>query len=159
MQKICDTFERTCKKEFGFLNAEYRLKATNIEKDVYGCYAIYSNDVVAVEIDFSIKDGGIFIMLCRMVNGELPAQEIFVRSETVLNRFDLEDVVNLKNPSMELEQDFVDLYNPTAKELVENLKVYAEALKKYAKDILSGDFSSFAELEKIVKRRANVLRE
>ena len=154
MQKICGTFERTCKKEFGFLNAEYGLKMTNIEKDVYGCYATYSNDVVAVEISFSMKDGGIFIMLCRMVNGELPAQEIFVRSDTVLNRFDLEDIVDLKNPSIDLKPVFADPDNPTAKELAENLKVYAEALKKYAKDILSGDFSSFAELEKIVKRRS-----
>jgi hypothetical protein len=154
MQKNYGTFERICKKEFGFLNAEYGLKTTNIEKDVYGCYATYSNDVVAVEISFSMKDGGIFIMLCRMVNGELPAQEIFVRSDTVLNRFDLEDIVDLKNPSIDLKPDFADPDNPTAKELTENLKVYAEALKKYAKDILSGDFSSFAELEKIVKSRA-----
>jgi len=156
LQKICDTFERTCKKEFRFLSAEYGLKTTSIKKDVYGCYATYRNDVVAVEISFEIKDGGIFIMLCRMVNGELPEDEIFVRSETVLNRFDLEDVVNLNDPSVDLEPDFADPYNPTAKELVENLKVYAEALKKYAKDILSGDFSIFAELEKIVKGRANV---
>jgi hypothetical protein len=105
-----------------------------------------------------MRDGGIFIMLCRMVNGKLPPYPIFVRRETVLNWFDLEDIVALKEPSIELEQDFADSDNPTAKELAENLKVYAGALKKYAKDILSGDFSSFAKLEKIVKKRADKLR-
>jgi hypothetical protein len=71
----------------------------------------------------------------------------------------LEDVVSLKEPSIDLEQNFADPHRPTVKELETNLRMYAEALKTYAKDILGGDFSSFADLEKVVKRRANVLKE
>ncbi len=159
MSKNCDFFERICIKEFGFLTTNYGLKMTNVERDVYGCYVTYNNSVVAVEVSYEIKDGGLFIMLCRMVNGELPPQVIFVRSETVLNRFDLEDVVSLKEPSIDLEQDFADPHKPTNKELETTLKTYANALKTYANDILQGDFSSFTDLEKIVKRRANVLKE
>jgi len=132
---------------------------TKVEKDIYGCYITYNNDIVAVEVSYEIKDGGLFVMLCRMVDGGLPPQEVFVRSKTVLNRFDLEDIVSLKEPSIDLEQDFADPHKPTTKELETNLRVYAEALKTYAKDILRGDFSTFADLEKIVKRRANVLKE
>lgn len=159
MQKICDAFERACNKEFGFLTAEHGLKVMNTSKDTYGCYVTYCNDVVAVKVSYEIKDGGLFVMVCRMVNGKLPPEEIFVRSDTVLNSFDLEDVVALKEPSIELEQNFADPSKPTAKELETNLRIYAKALKTYAKDILGGDFSSFADLEKIVKRRANVLKE
>jgi hypothetical protein len=159
MSNICDSFERTCVKEFGFLITDYELKMTNVEKEAYGCYVTYNNGVVAVEVSYDIKDGGLFVMLCRMVNGQLPPQEVFVRSETVLNRFDLEDVVSLKEPSIDLEQNFADPHRPTVKELETNLRMYAEALKTYAKDILGGDFSSFADLEKVVKRRANVLKE
>jgi hypothetical protein len=159
MLKICDAFERTCIKEFGFLTTDHGFKVATIDKDNYGCYITYSNDVVAVKVSYEIKDGGLFVMLCRMVNGKLPPYPIFISSEMTLNWFDLEDVVGLKNPSIELEPEFVDPVKPTAKELKTNLKKYAEALKAYAADILGGDFSSFAGLEKIVKRRANVLKE
>lgn len=159
MSDICNSFERTCVEEFGFLVTDYGLKMAQVEKAAYGCYVTYNNEVVAVEVSYDIKDGGLFVMLCRMVNGKIPPQEVFIRSETLINRFDLEDVVSLKEPSIDLEQDFADPHKPTAKELRTNLKIYAEALKTYAKDILGGDFSSFADLEKIVKRRANVLKE
>jgi hypothetical protein len=151
--RICDIFDDLCSKYFSYLSSEYGLERIAAEKNSLACSVTFSNNRIGVQISFEMKDGGIFVMLIRLVDGKLPPYEIFIKPGTVVNHFDLEDIVDLEDPEAALEQKYADDSDPTIQELEDNLHRYAEALHKYGNDILSGDFSIFPELEEIVKRR------
>jgi hypothetical protein len=152
-----DVFEDLVSKHFSYLRSDYGLEKIAVEKSSYECYVTFSNKKIAVQVSLEMKDGGIFVMLIRLVDGKLPTYEVFIRPDTAINHFDLEDVVDLKNPEFSLEQEYSDESYPTIQELEENLSKYAEALRKYGKDILAGDFRLFPQLELVIRRRAGHL--
>ena len=86
---------------------------------------------------------------------------IHIEATTILNSFDLEDIISLKTAKKGIGRklkNYFRKYNFSRKDsLVKNLVRYAEELEEYAAYILNGDFGDFPELDKIVKNRGKLI--
>lgn len=154
-----DKFEVLCKKIFKFLEKKFGCKLNSVERNSYGTYLSYKNATTGVEISFTPGDGDILIYLIKLVDGIIPSYPVTITLKDSIYYFELNDIIFIKESALQIQY-------PSTDELMNNYGVLkgfltqqAEYLKKYALDILKGDFSLFPELEKIVKKRAGVLRK
>ncbi|MFN8471515.1 MAG: hypothetical protein U0822_04790 [Anaerolineae bacterium] len=153
-----DEFQELCRTLFQFLEEEYGFRVTEAKGDVFGSYITYRNMATAVMISFEPREGGVFIRLYRLVDGKIPDYPVFIYPDTQLNMFYLDTLLEVRAPSLRVEQDPKEMAKPSLSKLKEVLQQYAALLHLYADDILQGDFKVFEELEKIVKKRAEEIR-
>lgn len=144
-------FEKCCRRLFQFLVVEFGCDLIANERDNFGVYITYKNATTAIRISFEPREGGIFVLLSRLVGGNVPTYPIFIGPETVINSFYLDDIISLRDPSKGMQQTLPKEITKTY--LEKCLATYADALRQYGADILRGDFGLFRELEKVVKRR------
>jgi hypothetical protein len=154
-KKERDYFELLCRSIFKFLEKDFTFKLELVERDRYGTRLIYKNLTTAVKIDFTPYEGYIFIKLIRLVNNNIPPYKE-INPRDVIHDFHLTDIVSFRNPSLKLTWPTVDKWE-NRDILKKELRYRAKLIKKYASDILRGDFTIFPELEKIVKKRAKEL--
>jgi len=153
-----EVFKKQCKKIFQFLEDEFGFQIVASEQDLYGMDITYQNSTTAIEIRFEPRENRIFILLMRLIKGELPNYPIFIKNESEVNSFYLDDLIDLKTPSSKVKQKkFGDWL--TSQDLENILIKYATVLKQYGTDILRGDFKVFSKLEKIVKVRTEVIKK
>jgi len=65
-------FERTCLQKFGFLEKEFDFALRSSERTSYGSHVTYSNQTTGVRVSLEPREGGIFVELSRLADGELP---------------------------------------------------------------------------------------
>ncbi len=149
---MTDIFFDLVIEKFRFLIDEFRFKKGARKKEA-GVYQIaYQNETTAVEISFEWRDQYIYVRLYRLINGTKQEDPIVIQHYSELNNFDLEDLLSLRKPSLKISPSIFG--RALSKQDIETiLEKYAIAIHKHAIDILQGDFSIFAELEKIVKSR------
>ena len=146
-------FYNTCDRHFSFLGDEYRMERVSIAAADWGYKTCYKNETVGVTLSFEMRDFYLFVKLVELRDGEIPAHPGEITPETVLHSFDLDDLVTLRSkedllPQYEAKTAFdLSLFNQVAAKQAENMK-------RHASDVLTGDFSVFLELDKIVKSRA-----
>ena len=149
-------FKSLCRKYFKYLENEYECTFTS-KKDVFGEHVIYRNHTTAIEINFVPRDAGMaYVWIIRLVDGKIVDNPVKIKSNSILTKFDLEDLLSIRAPSLKIERPLEAslMKSPfTVHEYENTIVQLAEALKCYAKDILSGDFKVFTRLEKIVKKR------
>ncbi len=145
-------FKKISIREFNFLITDYNFSLSQAVEDRYECNIIYKNFTTGIEISFKPREGGVIIFLYRLIDNEIPKYEIFIKPDTILNSFDFDDLIELRSSDFSIDQESIDLFNFETLENV--IKQYAFTLKNIADDILTGDFRSFKQLDKIVKKRA-----
>lgn len=148
-------------KNFKFLVKRFNFQIVKEAKEPYiFSYRItYKNKTTAIVISYDVRDEGISVLIYRLIANKIPKYEIFIRSDTVINSYYLDDIIAIKSPNPDKEfhttrniKVFPPIYDDkTIKKIVNE---YAKALKKYASDVLNGEFQVFSKLEKIVKKRA-----
>ena len=155
-------FEQHCRRIFKpVLEDKFGFKIVDVEKDDFGDYLTYQNDTTGIKISYEPREGGIFILLSRLIDGKMPEYPIHIEADTILNSFDLEDIIAFKEAKKGIGRKFKNYfrrYNISRKaSLVKNLSKYIEELEEYAAYILNGDFKDFPELDRIVKRRGKLI--
>lgn len=146
-------FRNKCRELFRFLEKEYACSVVAVENDC-GVFITYLNKTTGVRISLEPREGGIFVLLAQLINGKLPPYPIFIKPETKLQSFYLDDIISLKSSLQSHEQTAQN--KNSNNELTNKLYYYSTMLKKYASDILLGDFTIFPQLERIVKKRASI---
>ena len=144
-------------KRLRFLEDNFGFKVIKIERESYGVFIILQNQTTSVRISFEPREGGIFILLSRLVNGKTPMYPIFVEPDTELHSFYLDDLIHLKDPKFEFSFRIQRTLSPVQLELA--LGEIADALQKYASSVLMGDFEVFTNLEHVVKMRRLSLKK
>jgi len=156
MKKInlSDTFYNS----FNFLWNEFGFKINNDKKEEWGYRLDAKNDTTGIRIEYEYREAFISITLYKLVNGEIAentTQAILNNSE--INGFSLDWILVLKNPEAQIrpayeygkESEFYDDNNGLS-----NYAVFvAKKLKKYATEMLQGDFSAFSKLDEMVKKQ------
>jgi hypothetical protein len=155
-------FEKHCRRIFKpVLEDKFGFKIVDVQQTDSGDYLTYQNATTGIKISYEPREGGIFVLLSRLTNGKMPEYPIHIKADTILNSFDLEDIISLKLSKKGIGQklnNYFRRYNFSRKSnLVKNLTRYAEELEEYAIPILNGDFSDFTDLDKIVKDRGKLL--
>jgi hypothetical protein len=156
MTKINERNIGLFKKAFSFLIDDFGFREKSLELDNSGIRLVFCNSTTGVRISYEPREGGIFVMLIRLVDGKQPDYPIFIDEDTVLNYFDLQDLLSVRIPCFK-ENNFE--IGKTNSELENYIKQIAKNLRTQAEDILKGDFLIFSELEIIVKERARQLNE
>lgn len=146
-------FKKKCRELFRFLEQEYCCNVTT-RQDSYGIFITYLNKTTGVRVSFEPREGGVFVLLSQLISGKVPPYPIFVKSQTRLYSYYLDDIVCLRAPAEIFEQRTHSANRNT--ESVDKLCYYSTMLRKYASDILMGDFSIFPQLELVVKNRAGI---
>jgi len=141
-----------CEQAFANLFKEYHLSNASNRDDNYVWEWTVKNLTTGIRVVYEIRDGYLFIQICRLVNGEVKSSIGEIWPDTTIDCFDFEDLLSLRKPNHQ------HLYSILSESLEKNLtlmlKQYAGSLEIYAEDILLGDFAIFSDLERIVKERA-----
>jgi hypothetical protein len=146
---ILDEFLEIGEKEFRFLVDELGFKKKANKTDV-GVYRLrYENKSTKVEVGFEWGDQYIYVLLGRR---DRKKPDRMPRPEDELVAFNLEDLLKLRTGKYAVDHDRFGRAL-TRKDVKEMLSTYARGLREHAADVLQGDFSSFPELEKIVRKR------
>ena len=151
-------FDKIAKNRFKFLELEYKFLLTEKTKKDWGGYElIYQNSCTGVKIVYEFKEAYIFITLFKLVDGELIENPLTFDENSILFGYGLDDVIRLRNPLALIKPAYeysVDTkYHDKDTGLDSYVSDFADNLKKYANDILIGDFSLFKDLHKIVLER------
>lgn len=148
-------FERICRNQLRFLEDDFCFELLKTEREPYGVFVTYQNPTTAVRVSLEPADGGIFVLLSKLVHGRIPKYPIFIKPRTRLHSFYLNDIVRLK--ALKGASDFAWQKASTVAEISTSLAAIAIILRRFASDILSGDFSVFVPLDRVVKARARTM--
>lgn len=145
-----------CQTCFRFLESEYGMKIVSSKIKNWGLELRYKNNFVGVTLKFELREFYLFVKISKLTNGDFPKLSGEIRSNTILNTFDLDDVVTICNKKLLLPPHKID--QPLNEIYLEHLiKNQANNLKNVAQKMLEGDFSKYYySLNKIVKERAEV---
>jgi hypothetical protein len=111
----------------------------------------YANATTGLIVARSIEFNRSEVSLVRLVNDGFPPYPIFVGTTPVLHQFLLDNLIALRAP--ELVPQLRLLTGLTHEEVAVQLERYAAWLNTYAADVMSGDFTVFADLEAVVRQR------
>lgn len=134
-----------------FLEEEFDFKTPKRQRMHLSSSLTYQNDTTAVEVSLEPLDGGVFVLLSRLVNGKIPEYPIFVTREMTLHSYYLDDLVGLKRPATPVREANEDASD--AREVKKALAQSAAQLRELGCDILKGDFAVFDKLDRVVKAR------
>lgn len=146
-------------KDFSFLVEKFNFKIIKEGKEPYAySYRItYKNKTTAINVSYDIRDEGISVLIYRLVDGEIPTYPIFVTKDTMVNCYYFDTIIALRssNPDEDLYtkehvKEFPPIYDEKTIEKI--VSEYAKAVRKYGKDIMTGDFRVFNELENELKK-------
>jgi len=151
---VVDSFVELCRRRFEFLTQEHECRLRQIKKYNYDATVTYLNRTTGVQIGFEPRMGGVFVTLARLTEGEFPLYpQGHIEGTNDPSAFDLEDLVKLRGGET-VNQTSINVTNPSLDALDRVLVQYAHKLRDYGGPILSGDFSVFPDLAKIVRKRA-----
>jgi len=143
---LIDEFFQRGEKEFHFLIDEFGCKKRAKQTDG-GVYRLrYENKTTNVAIRLDWREQYIHVLFAR--RDHPPPQ----RPEDEMIAFDLEDLLKLRTGRHAIDRGRFGKVL-THSEINEMVDTYARALRDHATDVLQGDFTSFPELEKIVRKR------
>jgi hypothetical protein len=137
------------------VNQRFALELTARRVTDYGAEIILQNSVAGVKIRHSAHDGnGLHVLVARLVDGNFPPHPDLIHENTDLCRFDIRDIASLR----------LDRLPATLAVKIQNDKPLdgqdvATLLRSCCSDILVGDFSVFAAVQRIVKERAKAINK
>jgi hypothetical protein len=143
------------KKSFKFLEDEYYCSIDKIEKDSWAMSVFYKNATTAVRICLDQSGAGLYVDLIRLINNKFPEEPIYYRKNTKMDSFIFTGILKLRAPSLTIDEPNLDdlVFNPGREKVISSvLRQHAGALKKYAQDVLSGDFKIFDKLNSLRKQ-------
>lgn len=150
-------FERVCMKRLRFLKEDFQFQLEKVERKPFGIFITYLNSSTGVRVSLEPREGRIFVLVCRLIDGKIPEYPIFVKPDTPLNCYYLDDIVRLKLDKLPSRPVVKQLLSPTGAETA--LTEISSLLREFAADILTGNFTMFADLDRVVKTRAKELTE
>jgi len=150
-------FDLIAKEQFIFLISEYNFVLLKSEKEDWGYELVYLNKTTGIKITYEYREAYVFIMLYQLDKGELRENQGSINDNTVLYGYGFDDLINLRNPQALVKPAYEygerSIYYDKESGLLEYVSAFSNNLKKYAKDILKGDFTVFPDLDKVVKER------
>lgn len=152
MNSLVDAFFNICTDKFRFLIEQFAFKQSAKKADSGVYRVVFKNKTTAIEVGLEWREQYIYVEMYRLIKGKIKNNPIMIHPESELTVFNLEDLLEIRAPSLKLSPERFD--KPlTSKKLEKILTHYASALKQCATDILQGIFGVFDELERIVKSR------
>lgn len=158
LKHLYEKFETLAREAFRFLEDDYEFKLMQTTRDRYTLVMLYQNTTTGIQVEFEPREDKIWLMLYRLVNGQLPKyKNVLDIDSDMTNRFDLDTLIEFKAPwflaARKAQRTALSEYNMQSS-LVET----ATALRQYGEDILNGNFTDFADLGRLKQERLRHLQ-
>lgn len=149
-------FEET----FGFLLTDYNFCISFSKQEGWGYHLIATNSTTGIEIEYEFKEAFIQIYLYKLVDGKIVKNvSSAIKNDEPIMGFGLGWIIQLVNPTDKIRPAYEYKEEPSFYDNKNGLRNYASfiasKLKRYASDILKGDFSLFGDLDTLVKENYN----
>lgn len=89
-----------CMSHFQFLMTEYKFKLRKKSMKYLGLELAFQNDTTAVKISFEWREQYIFVSLCRLVDGKLVNNPIFIDSNSIINCYGVNTLLKIRAPEL-----------------------------------------------------------
>jgi hypothetical protein len=142
-----DSFVSLVREKFRFLEEDYGFKLVSTECDRDTSVVPYQNDTTGVSAYYEPRDSSVWVVLRRLVNGELPGYD------DPINTHGLYAIVSLRSPGAWVGEKH-DPGPLTPAEMETRIDEQAKALRTHGADILRGDFSIFPKLAEFEQKMA-----
>lgn len=152
-KKESSRFENIVKEVFKPLTKEFDLRILKPKYCALTLSIKMKNNFAGITIMIEYRDSALFLMFHKLENNKIPDMPVFVYQNSNLKTIHIEDVLTAKGVS-EDEINLLTNRKIGLNELEKTLVNYASAVKKYATDILAGNFTDFDKAALIVKERA-----
>ncbi len=129
-----DYFKNSARKEFEFLQDKYDFSEINLPKNSSECSILYANDTTKILVEGIHWGSG-----ARVALGDA--------ASTKFENYDLGDLLTVLGNEKLSEAEYSKLNQ------IEQLKYFSEALSKFGKSVLTGDFSEFPKIKEIIEQR------
>jgi len=146
---IIQTIAKTLKKTFSFLQEEYGFQPGSSVIDKEFCIIKMQNNTTGIALYYERRESNVFVYLYRLIDGKMVEDKNPVSSDLPLNSIDLQFIIQLREGANYI----CKIQSQSSKSLDELMQDIAADLKKYADDILKGDFEVFSEVDSIAKKR------
>jgi hypothetical protein len=134
-----------CREKLRFLEEEHGFRLAARSADYHAAEVTYQNQTTGVSVYYEYRDGAVWAVLRRLVQGRLPGYEDRVNAHGLWTLQALRDPAYDATPKMG-SGPLTDAQMQT------EITAIAEALRKFAPDILAGEFSVFPELARIERQ-------
>ncbi|MCA9094342.1 MAG: hypothetical protein KDA68_12705 [Planctomycetaceae bacterium] len=147
---------------FKFLETEYGFSVEKCTESNGSSHVLYKNtdNGVAVKITYEFSSAFVFIFVYRLVHGELRENSQPISDDSEIFCIDFNDVIPANHkmkPAYECQED--SLFFDEQNGLRNYVSEFSARLKRFGGPVLRGDFTEFAQAEKIIRQRARKLRE
>jgi hypothetical protein len=152
---MVEEFLNISKREFAFLIDKFGFRLKSSRKEPGQIYIVrYINSTTAVLTSWELRDNWINVEFYELTNGKLIEDPLRSdRGESIKSCY-LELLLMIRAPQIHIKN------TPSNMTEVETcLKEYSNAAETFFPDILKGDFSIFAEAEKIIQKRRDEIRK
>ncbi len=110
---------------------------------------------VAVKLEYEIMAALVYVMIYKLADGQMLETDSRITDDSIITCFDFAYVLPAKErvkPAYKYGENskYYDEQNGLRNYVAE----YAARLRKYGKDLLSGNFAVLPKVEKMIKRRA-----
>jgi hypothetical protein len=139
-------FEPFARQQLGFLERDFAFRYSGAEEmHGWGERLVYEGATTAVEVTYSIEFRRVEVELVRLVDGRRPPHPIFASAEPQLHHFQLDFLLKRRSPELLAE---INTHATLGSEDVRaSLQLLAAAVRRYAADVLRGDFTVLGEME------------
>jgi hypothetical protein len=137
------------KQIFYFLQEEYGFKPVSIDIDKEFCVIKMQNNSTGIALHYARRESNIFVYLYRLINGKMVEDITPVSSDRPLNSIELQYIIQLR----EGENYIAKVQKQSSRSVVDLVQESADDLKKYAADVLTGNFEVFNEVDSVAKKR------
>lgn len=134
---------------FSFLQHEYgfTLASSDIKKEY--CIVKMKNSTTGISLQYEVMEDDIIVYLHRLLDGEIVEDKYPLSVDIPLNAIELRFIIQFKQGV-----NYISKFKSSSSESYDQLIAdTANDLKKYADDILNGDFEVFDKVGAIAKKR------
>lgn len=154
-------FDSIVKEQFQYLITEFRFRLEWCKKTDWGFDILYISNVCGVHIVYEFREAFLYITLHKLQNGKFVDNPRPIKSESIMTGYSLDDILLKKAPNTVIKPAYSYGANSQFYDKENGMALYvakfAQNLRDYAADVLSGNFEIFKTLEPIVKKRMQSL--
>jgi hypothetical protein len=153
-----DSLEKLFEESFSFLIDDFNFKIIKSRDEDWGYSYEATNNTTGIEIVYEFTQAYVNIMIFKLINGEIIKNTVqAIRHDEIINGFSMDLIVQIRNPKDLIKPAYQygkdsDFYKPKVG-LKNYVSLFVGNLKKYAFDVLNGDFSIFTQLDEIMKKK------
>jgi hypothetical protein len=156
-ERAYSEIKRTCEREFEFLRTSYEFEVIGESVDPWFYELLLKNRTTGIRLYYEVRDGLFFVYFCKLENGEYVRNPIVFSDVRFLSEYCLDDLLSIRASDSILptiaEKFNVEGYEYLSIPINSQIGHKAKMLKMCGKDILTGDFSVFSALNRIVGAR------